>query len=122
MTCITPADDPPEDPDKARWTSHHCEYVGARSGGLMSKCTLIHKQIMQSDSAARTVLWWAAQNGHADITSVLLGSGLADPDAKDTAEQTPLMWAVRNSHREVVELLLKTRKVDVDACDLTGRS
>jgi ankyrin repeat protein len=78
--------------------------------------------VSESDSAARTALWWAARNGHAETMSVLLGSGQADPDAKDTAEQTPLMWAVRNSHKEVVELLLKTRKVHVNACDLTGRT
>ena len=69
----------------------------------------------------RTLLSFAAGEGHEDITRLLLNK--VDPDIKDgKSGQTPLSWAAANGHEAVVKLLLATGKVEVDSKDEYGRT
>ncbi|KAF4635257.1 hypothetical protein G7Y89_g2840 [Cudoniella acicularis] len=67
----------------------------------------------------RTLLSFAAGEGHEDIIKLLLE--IVDPDIKDgKSGRTPLLWAATNGHEAVVKLLLETGQVDVDSKDTGG--
>jgi ankyrin repeat protein len=69
----------------------------------------------------RTLLSFAAGEGHKDIVKLLLET--VDPDVKDgKSSRTPLSWAAQSGNKAVVKLLLKTCKVEVDSKDRYGRT
>ncbi|CZR67942.1 related to heterokaryon incompatibility protein [Phialocephala subalpina] len=69
----------------------------------------------------RTLLSFAAGEGHEDVIKLLLKT--VDPDIKDGRfSRTPLWWAAGNGHEAVVNLLLATSQVEVDSKDYWGRT
>jgi hypothetical protein len=69
----------------------------------------------------RTLLSFAAGEGHEDITKLLLDT--VHPDIKDgKSGQTPLSWAAGNGHEAVVKLLLETGQVEIDSKDRYGQT
>ena len=67
----------------------------------------------------RTLLSFAAGEGHEDVIKLLLKT--ADPDIKDgKSGQTPLSWAAANGHEAIVQLLLATGQVEVDSREEYG--
>lgn len=60
-----------------------------------------------------TALWWAAQEGHAEIVSVLLDAGANIHFAHPDVGFTPLYQAVSGGHRVATEVLLQ-RGADVN--------
>jgi ankyrin repeat protein len=69
----------------------------------------------------RTLLSFAAGEGHEDIIKLLLKT--VDPHLKDgKSGRTPLSWAAENGHDAVVKLLLDTGKVEADLEDNGGRT
>ena len=69
----------------------------------------------------RTLLSFAAGEGHEDIIKLLLET--VDPDIKDgKSSLTPLWWAARNGHGAAVKLLLATGQVEVNLKDISGRT
>ena len=76
------------------------------------------------DSNCRTLLSWAAENGHKAMVSLLLAKAGVDPDCKYNYGRTPLSWAaakrqweVSQDDEAVVELLLANECVDVNTED-----
>ena len=57
------------------------------------------------DTASRTPLSYAAENGYSERIWQLLNRG-ADVDSKDMAGRTPLSYAAENGHEESIMLLL----------------
>ncbi|KAF5872490.1 putative het-domain-containing protein [Botrytis fragariae] len=69
----------------------------------------------------RTLLSFAAGEGHEDVVKLLLGK--VDPDIKDSIyEQTPLSFAAENGHQAIVKLLLATGQVEADSTDNFDRT
>jgi ankyrin repeat protein len=69
----------------------------------------------------RTLLSFAAREGHEDIVKWLLETG--DPDIKDRMySRTPLLCAAQNRHEAVVKLLLETSNAEVDSKDNGGQT
>jgi len=67
----------------------------------------------------RTLLSFAAGEGHEDIVKLLLKS--VDPDLKDGKDgRTPLSWAANYGHEAIVKLLLGIGKIDIDSKDYDG--
>ncbi|KFY82053.1 hypothetical protein V498_08657 [Pseudogymnoascus sp. VKM F-4517 (FW-2822)] len=67
------------------------------------------------DTAGRTPLSYAAENGHKDSMMLLLERG-ADVNSKDAAGRTPLSYAAENGHKDSIMLLLE-RGADVNSKD-----
>jgi ankyrin repeat protein len=59
----------------------------------------------------RTLLSWAAGNGHAAAVQYLVITGSADVNTQDMFGRTPLSWAASEGHKCVVSPLL-----DAKAC------
>jgi ankyrin repeat protein len=57
------------------------------------------------DSNCRTPLWWAAGNGHLEVTNLLIQQKGVDLCSEDSSGRTPLSWAAENGHLEIFELL-----------------
>jgi ankyrin repeat protein len=55
-------------------------------------------------AGAKTVLHWAATEGHEEVVALLVGMG-AQANSKDAFSKTPLMWACEKGHRGVVCML-----------------
>jgi len=69
----------------------------------------------------RTLLSFAAGEGHGDIVKLLLE--IVDPELKDGKfGRTPLSWAAENGHEDVVKLLLKGGKTNADSEDGNSRT
>lgn len=67
----------------------------------------VRSGINLKDIDSRALLWWATQNGHADLLEVLLENG-GDPNVKGIGDDwTPVMLAAQNGHADMVKLLLK---------------
>jgi ankyrin repeat protein len=60
----------------------------------------------EKDSNGRTLLSWAAGNGHQGIVELLLKKG-ASIRLKDIYSQTPLSRAAGEGHGNIIKLLLK---------------
>ena len=68
----------------------------------------------------RTLLIYAAENGHEAMVKQLLNIGHVDIDSKDTKSgRTPLAWAAANGHEAVVQLLLE-KGADVTVSNANG--
>ncbi|KAI9783263.1 MAG: hypothetical protein M1839_004103 [Geoglossum umbratile] len=66
----------------------------------------------------RTLLSWAAMNGHEAVVKLLLATEKVGEDPMDSEYgRTPLSWAAMNGHEAVVRLLLATEKVDMNSKD-----
>ncbi|KAF7945879.1 uncharacterized protein EAE97_004917 [Botrytis byssoidea] len=69
----------------------------------------------------RTILAFAAGEGHKDIVKMLLDT--IHPDVKDgRSGRTPLWHAADRGHEAVVEMLLATGQVDAESKDYYGRT
>jgi ankyrin repeat protein len=53
------------------------------------------------DGYDRTLLSWAAENGHEAVTMLLLAKDRADPDFKDNNSRAPLSWAAVEGHEAI---------------------
>jgi ankyrin repeat protein len=71
------------------------QHMGERGQGLEER-----------DYQGRTALYCAAEEGHEEMVTVLLGQG-ARVDIKDSEEVTPLMVAIDRGHLGVVKVLVK---------------
>ncbi|MEW9810211.1 MAG: ankyrin repeat domain-containing protein (plasmid) [Candidatus Symbiodolus clandestinus] len=71
--------------------------------------------IKMVDKGNWALLHWAAQNGHKEVTQLLIAQG-AVVDAKTQDNWTPLHMAAYNGHKEVAQLLVDHHAV-VDAKD-----
>ncbi|KAL4779153.1 hypothetical protein BJX76DRAFT_365505 [Aspergillus varians] len=82
---------------------HLASYFGLKSTVSM----LIDRgcSVDSVDSAGRSPLSWAAEEGHVGLAQLLLKLG-ATQDSKDISWQTPLSWAAKTGHPDIVELLL----------------
>jgi serine/threonine-protein phosphatase 6 regulatory ankyrin repeat subunit A len=72
------------------------------------------------DYKGRTLLSWAAENGHDDVLELLIRKNL-NPNAIDQLHRTPLSWAARRGHESIVVILLDN-KVHPDWRDGAGRT
>ncbi|PVH70389.1 hypothetical protein DL98DRAFT_389862, partial [Cadophora sp. DSE1049] len=81
-------------------------YVGERSDEviLLFLCASGKLDIKSTDRFNRTLLSWAAGNGHEAVVKLLLESG-AEVDCKDKDGRTSLSWAAGSGHEAVVKLL-----------------
>jgi ankyrin repeat protein len=69
----------------------------------------------------RTLLSFAAGEGHEDVTKLLLD--IVDPDIKDGKfGHTPLYRAAENGHKAIVKLLLTTGQVDANSKNHDGQT
>jgi ankyrin repeat protein len=55
-------------------------------------------------AGAKTVLHWAATEGHEKVVALLVGMG-AQANSRDAFSKTPLMWACEEGHLRVVGML-----------------
>jgi ankyrin repeat protein len=72
------------------------------------------------DYKERTLLSWAAENGHDDILELLLSREL-NPDSTDQLYRTPISWAAREGHESTLIILID-RNVNPDWRDGAGRT
>lgn len=88
------------------------DFLDAAKNGNIEKCKKILKRLKADNidvnfslHAGRTLLHWAARNGHTATCALLLGSG-ADPKAKDNDDYTPLHQAAWKGHTAICALLI----------------
>ena len=74
------------------------------------------------DSGGRTLLSWAAGNGHDEVVKLLLECKDVSPNRPDKNSRTPLLWAAHNGHDGAVKLLLGREGVSPDMPDNQGRT
>ncbi|RMJ16690.1 hypothetical protein CDV36_003647 [Fusarium kuroshium] len=74
------------------------------------------------DGRGRSVLSYAAEDGHCDVVRLILGSGKLHPDLRDKAGRSALWYASKNDHEGLVKLLLETGWVDPNIRDLDGHT
>ena len=70
-----------------------------------------------TDNSGRTVLLWAASDGHEDLVKQLLANKNVKPDLRDFSARTPLSWAASNGHESIANLLLARQDVDPNSKD-----
>ena len=76
--------------------------------------------IKAEGSGRRTLLSYAAENGHKATVKLLLEKGAAI-EAKSNTDETPLLYAVMNGDKATIELLLE-KGADIEAKSNTGRT
>jgi len=99
--------------------------LGRRLGAPQVMDVIIGRKYINPDgpdSSGRTLLSWAAGNGHDGVVKLLLERGDARPDRQDHDSRTPLSWAASNGHDGVVKLLLGREGVNPDRLDKNGRT
>ncbi|KAH0602487.1 uncharacterized protein H6S33_008568 [Morchella sextelata] len=70
----------------------------------------------QSSDNGQTAISWAAEHGHQDTVSLLMGTQLGiDVNARDNAGRSALDWAVHNAHEPVVRLLVAHKDIEIDS-------
>lgn len=69
----------------------------------------------QQDSSGRSLIMFAAYNGHTKTVDILITAG-ANINAKDFSGSTPLMWAASGPFTETVALLLQNG-AEINAVD-----
>ncbi|KAJ5493776.1 hypothetical protein N7463_009863 [Penicillium fimorum] len=74
------------------------------------------------DEDGCTPLLSAAQYGHEEVVSLLLGHQKVNPNAENIKGQTPLSVAAREGHKNTVRLLLADSRVNPDHKDKKGRT
>jgi ankyrin repeat protein len=60
--------------------------------------------VQETDHHGRTVLHWAANEGHEEVAALLIGMG-AQANSRDAFSKTPLMVACEKGHMGVVRML-----------------
>ncbi|RPA94532.1 ankyrin [Choiromyces venosus 120613-1] len=65
----------------------------------------------------RTLLSWAAKNGHTEVVKLLMGPEDVELDASDFRARTPLFFAVLNGYEGVVRLLLSRHDINLNSLD-----
>jgi len=89
--------------DEALWKAGSGDAQGAIEHLTSKGIRLDHPSLISN----RTVLHYAAKEGHAEAVRQLLRAGFKDVDAEDDFGHTALCFAVAELHLEVVEVLLK---------------
>ncbi|KAJ9235265.1 hypothetical protein DTO169E5_6231 [Paecilomyces variotii] len=82
----------------------------AAYGGLsimISKYITSDEDVDARDSMGMTPLAYAAQNGHLQVTELLIQSKRVHLDVREYFGATPLLLAARGGHKEVMEALLQ---------------
>ncbi|KAI9824247.1 MAG: hypothetical protein M1832_002054 [Thelocarpon impressellum] len=74
------------------------------------------------DSENRTLLGWAAAEGHEAIVRLLVDRDDVEADAKDQDGRTPLWWAAWGGHEGIVRLLVDRDDVEADSKDQYGQT
>ncbi|RYC80571.1 hypothetical protein BFJ63_vAg16545, partial [Fusarium oxysporum f. sp. narcissi] len=94
--------------------------VAGALGAILGRADQVGTNINVKDSAGRTPLWWAAENGHESVVRLLLDRG-ASIEAADEDGRTPLWLAAAGGHEAAVQLLLD-RDADTNAADKWGQT
>ena len=89
--------------DEALWKAGSGDAQGAIDHMTSKGIRLDHPSLISN----RTLLHYAAKEGHAEAVRQLLRAGFRDVDAEDDFGHTALCFAVAELHLEVVEVLLK---------------
>lgn len=89
--------------DEALWKAGSGDAQGAIDYMTSKGIRLDHPSLISN----RTLLHYAAKEGHAEAVRQLLRAGFRDVDAEDDFGHTALCFAVAELHLEVVEVLLK---------------
>ena len=88
---------------------------------LFKELRLLNQSQAPPDRFGRTLVHYAAANGHGNILSELLADTAdVDVDAKDRSQQTPLHLASARGHTHLVQQLLDTN-ASCNATDLLLR-
>jgi ankyrin repeat protein len=69
------------------------------------------------DDHEKTLLHYAAANGHLDCVRILIEEFKLDVNAQDDHEKTPLHHAAANGHADCARILIEEPKLDVNAQD-----
>lgn len=80
----------------------------ARAGDLTRVRALVEADASQLEvrsATAKTPLTYAAQGGHLELVTYLIGLG-ADPNARNVSDETPVLYATYFGHEDVVAYLL----------------
>lgn len=80
---------------------------------MSEKLSCLTINLNSKDSAQRTPLSWAAENGHEAVVKLLLVRG-ADIEARDDYDRTPVSLAAWSGNEAVVKLLLAKGADPVD--------
>ena len=89
---------------------------------LLRLCRRKGVDVNTTGDFGRTLLPWAATNGHNEVVELLLESGKAEVESKDESGRTPLSWAAGKGYEAVVKLLLETGKADIESKDNYGQT
>ena len=73
-------------------------------------------------NSGQTLLWWAAEQGHKAVVSLILGKDEVNAGSKSSSGQMLLWWAAEQRHEVVVSPLAERADVDVDSKDKDGRT
>ncbi|KAJ5363029.1 hypothetical protein N7541_003873 [Penicillium brevicompactum] len=66
---------------------------------------------LKDDDFGRSPLFWAVEQGHRQVTELLVTTGKADVNSQDKADHTPL-WLACNMHQEEIALFLLENSAD----------
>ncbi|RYC80572.1 hypothetical protein BFJ63_vAg16546 [Fusarium oxysporum f. sp. narcissi] len=111
-------DCPPEEASLVHIMSRYG--VAGALEAILGRADQVGTNINVKDSAGRTPLWWAAENGHETVVRLLLDWG-ARTEAADKDGRTPLWWATERGNEAVVRLLLDWG-ARTEAADKDGRT
>ena len=56
------------------------------------------------DKYGKTLIYWAALNGHTEIVKILVPL-TPNPNAPDEYGKTPIYWAAKHGYTEIVKIL-----------------
>ena len=75
----------------------------------------------RDEYGGRTLLHFAAQNGHINVVKLLLGAG-ADVESKSNTGRTPLSCAAGDGRLDVVKFLVREGGANVESKDKWGNT
>jgi len=78
--------------------------------------------INEGDFLGRTLVAWAADNGHEEVLRILLRREEVSSDKPDTRGKIPLVYAAKCGYSRIVKLPLEREEVILDKLDNYGRT